>query len=119
MGTEHQKLKRYRKQAFAKQDGKCFWCGQRMIEKTPENAKDAWDHPRCCTADHVKPRAEGGQTTPQNIVAACRACNNGRHYVPTVWSAGEGRATLADVWPKGEQDEGVQAQVERTHLAPP
>ena len=42
------------------------------------------DHPDSrlrCTADHVQPRSDGGQTTAANVVAAHRLCNAGRHYL--------------------------------------
>lgn len=69
-----------------------------MILKTSENAATIWDHPRACTADHLRLQSQGGLTTEENIVAACRECNNGRH-----WSSADDplkmRATLADVWP--------------------
>jgi 5-methylcytosine-specific restriction endonuclease McrA len=32
-----------------------------------------------CTAEHLKPRSEGGSNAASNIVAACRRCNQNRH----------------------------------------
>lgn len=32
--------------------------------------------PRSCTVDHVKPRKEGGKSTWENLVTACKPCNN-------------------------------------------
>ncbi len=32
-----------------------------------------------CTAEHLTAKADGGPTTPRNIVAACRTCNMRRH----------------------------------------
>jgi hypothetical protein len=32
-----------------------------------------------CTAEHLLPVSEGGSTTPENIVACCRFCNENRH----------------------------------------
>jgi 5-methylcytosine-specific restriction endonuclease McrA len=32
-----------------------------------------------CTAEHVKARCNGGKDNASNIVAACLACNRGRH----------------------------------------
>jgi 5-methylcytosine-specific restriction endonuclease McrA len=40
-------------------------------------------HPKLCTADHLLPRYAGGKTIAGNIVAACRACNNGRNSPET------------------------------------
>ena len=42
------------------------------------------DHPDSrlrCTAEHVQPRLDGGQTTAANVVAAHRLCNAGRHHL--------------------------------------
>jgi 5-methylcytosine-specific restriction endonuclease McrA len=41
----------------------CQYCGQRP-------------HARELTMDHVIPRAQGGSTRWNNVVAACRACNH-------------------------------------------
>jgi 5-methylcytosine-specific restriction endonuclease McrA len=50
-----------------------------MIWKTKENAALVWDRIDVCTADHVVQQSIGGKTTRDNIVAACRQCNNRRH----------------------------------------
>jgi len=39
----------------------CHWCGE------PAD-----------TADHLIPRAMGGESTPDNLVPACRSCNSRR-----------------------------------------
>ncbi|WP_436078222.1 HNH endonuclease [Acidovorax delafieldii] len=36
-------------------------------------------HPRSCTAEHLQAKRDGGVDMPQNIVAACRYCNEARH----------------------------------------
>ena len=73
------RLKLLRRAAFKRQGGLCHWCGQAMLWKDNDNAAEVWDHPRCCTADHVLQRSHGGVTENANIVAACRECNNKRH----------------------------------------
>ena len=40
----------------------CQYCGEQ------KHAKDL-------TLDHILPRAQGGATTPQNLVSACKKCN--------------------------------------------
>jgi len=35
-----------------------------------------------CTAEHLHPKKEGGRNTRDNVVAACRYCNNKRHARP-------------------------------------
>ncbi len=41
---------------------RCQYCGNN------KHAKDL-------TLDHIQPRAQGGESTPQNLVTACVACN--------------------------------------------
>ena len=98
-GRDQARLKRYRKRAFERQGGLCYWCKKPMIWKTAENAALVWNDPLVCTGDHLVLRAHGGGTTVENIVAACRGCNNSRHWSSTQ-NPIEGRATLADVWPQ-------------------
>ncbi len=62
-----------REAAYARQGGLCYWCEQPMLLDVPAN------HSRACTADHLLFRAKGGRTRIDNIVAACRRCNNNRH----------------------------------------
>ncbi len=64
-GTEQRRLRRFRAEALQRQGGRCFWC-------------DAGLDAESATADHVSPRAFGGRTTPDNIVAACWPCNHRR-----------------------------------------
>jgi hypothetical protein len=71
--------KRLRLALFIEQDGRCYWCKQRMIVKTKRNAKWVWDHPDMCTLDHLVLRCEGGPLSKRNAVAACRWCNTHRH----------------------------------------
>lgn len=62
------------------QNHRCCYCGHHMIRHvhfdyfpTPPNA---------ATKDHVKPRVYGGETTWENMVAACYQCNTLRGEVP-------------------------------------
>lgn len=93
-GRERDRFRRFRREAFDAQGGKCFWCGVGMFQPEEESARD-----RTCTGDHLIMRVNGGKTTRRNIVAACRKCNSGRHEDYTAARTGPGRATLADVWP--------------------
>lgn len=45
----------------------CHWCGC-VLE------------PKKVTIDHVIPRARGGTSKPENLVVACKACNNFRGF---------------------------------------
>lgn len=60
---------------FQDQRGFCKYCARQMT-------MDIEDEHLVCTIDHVKPRAEGGHTLVENIVGACRQCNNGRGVIP-------------------------------------
>lgn len=62
-----------RLRAYNAQGGLCHWCKQPM--KRDCGPTD----PRLLTADHLVPLYAGGKTQPDNIVAACRHCNNTRH----------------------------------------
>ncbi|WP_417209317.1 HNH endonuclease [Antarctobacter sp.] len=78
-------IKRLRKQKWAAQKGRCYYCGQPMWETdadafqrehgvTPGLAKKFQS-----TAEHLKARSEGGSDAAANIVAACLYCNRTRH----------------------------------------
>lgn len=64
-GGERQRLRIYRADAYRKQNGKCHWCGGH-VEKDE------------ATADHLSEVRCGGATSRENIVMACRPCNNDR-----------------------------------------
>jgi len=86
MSTVTSKTQRFRNAAYISQGGKCYWCGAQMIIKTKKNASQVWNDPRVCTADHLEWQAVGGKTTRDNIVAACRDCNNKRHPPKKLWN---------------------------------
>jgi 5-methylcytosine-specific restriction endonuclease McrA len=70
-----EKLKLLRDQAFARQNGQCYWCDRLMLRPS---AKVPANHGFACTAEHLIPRSHGGRDTSHNIVAACRRCNSSR-----------------------------------------
>ena len=52
------------------QKGKCFYCDKPLrIKPWRRNRGDGW------TRDHVVPTVRGGPNGGENIVLACRACN--------------------------------------------
>lgn len=71
-GYEAQRLRRFRAEACERQGGKCYYCQCAMT------FDDDPPKPTTCTAEHLKPRADGGPTTRRNIVAACARCNHAR-----------------------------------------
>lgn len=48
-------------------EGKCHWCGQRFA-------------PAELTMDHVVPLVRGGRSTKNNLVPACKECNNRKKH---------------------------------------
>ncbi len=87
---------------MAQQHGRCFYCGRAMWEKDPEAfgwvfgvAPAAIPQLRC-TAEHLKPRCEGGRNTVRNIVAACLYCNRTRHRAKAPLSPEAYRARVRD-----------------------
>ena len=81
-------IKRLRANAFHRQQGLCFYCGQPMWLTDPDTHARTYGlslrqvmHLRA-TAEHLLARCDGGTNAPQNIVAACRCCNRRRHARP-------------------------------------
>jgi 5-methylcytosine-specific restriction endonuclease McrA len=74
------KLQVLRELAFTRQDGKCWWCGELMLQRS---AKMPANHPLLVTAEHLLQRARGGRVAVGNIAAAHAACNSRRHRRPT------------------------------------
>lgn len=77
-----------RAQACKQQGGRCFYCNRPMWTSNARVFAKQLGISRKqalalrCTAEHLIARQEGGADTPDNIVAACRACNQGRHAQP-------------------------------------
>lgn len=70
--SEHEKvststIKRYR--AVQRQGNTCLYCGGYIGLKTAE-------------MDHIVPRAGGGNSTTENLVAVCRTCNAAKGKLP-------------------------------------
>lgn len=61
--------KRLRYEVLRRDDHTCRYCGARAPEVK-------------LTVDHVVPVALGGDDAPDNLVAACAACNSGKSSVP-------------------------------------
>lgn len=57
---------------WKRQNGRCAYCGERMVSPKKLN------HPRRLTLDHIIPRSKGGGNAINNLVAACRACNEAK-----------------------------------------
>lgn len=54
-------------------EGKCYYCGQDVP-------------PKDLTMDHIVPIIRGGRSTKNNLVPACKDCNNKKkHSLPLEW----------------------------------
>jgi 5-methylcytosine-specific restriction protein A len=59
----------------------CYWCHVAM-NRAP-------DHPQQMTCDHKIPLARGGLDNPNNLVPACRKCNQERGHAMPEMTVGE------------------------------
>lgn len=76
--TNRKIIRRARKTATRRQEGRCFWCDVDLDRPTSH-------HSNACTADHVVPRSLGGKNKG-NIVSSCLGCNQARGNNPLeVW----------------------------------
>lgn len=61
------------KTLWNRQNGRCFYCGKGMLQKT---SKKKLEH-LLMTEDHILPTSRGGNDKiKENKVLACRKCNN-------------------------------------------
>ena len=78
-------LAKHRRAAFARQNGRCHYCGFPMWLEDPSELSAPFglsDHESArlqCTAEHLVARQDGGGDGADNIVAACLFCNATRH----------------------------------------
>ena len=78
-------LSRLRESSLQRQRGRCFYCNVLLAPAKSEafakrfNLSPDQVRPLQCTAEHLKPRKDGGKDKRGNIVAACRKCNESRH----------------------------------------
>jgi hypothetical protein len=86
MNTKKRKrLIQLRRQAFLSQNCQCFYCRLLMWEQGGKQLAKRMGIPirlaryLRCTAEHLRPQANGGPDTPENVVAACAWCNHERH----------------------------------------
>lgn len=71
---ERQKSRELKKTSWWKQklsDGACYYCGQKFSKEE-------------LTMDHKVPLARGGVSSRNNIVVACKKCNNEKTYKTSV-----------------------------------
>jgi len=84
-----QRLKNHRRNAAVAQRYLCYYCGLEMLEADPvrfmarHGLSPRQAEQRRCTAEHLRPRGEGGTDASHNIVAACWLCNQARHWART------------------------------------
>jgi len=95
MARKRKSLKSPRLTAYTKQKGRCFYCGYPMWL---DNSSDFSDKYKIslrqasqfqCTGEHLMPFQDGGNSSQENIVAACKFCNQTRHKRKNTPSSGE------------------------------
>ncbi len=75
----------FRSKALSRQHGRCYYCELFMWSGDPvafasKHGLTLRQVKRLqCTGEHLQARQDGGKNSEANIVAACRACNQGRH----------------------------------------
>lgn len=81
----HEHLRQLRRQAYSNQNCQCFYCQLLIWEQGGKQLAKKLGIPirlakyLRCTAEHLRPQADGGPDTAENIVAACNWCNQQRH----------------------------------------
>ena len=64
---------------FRQQNGKCFYCGIKMVPPKMTGPNDS----RIRTVDHLIPKFLDGLSIPSNLVYACKGCNEAKgHQMP-------------------------------------
>jgi hypothetical protein len=66
-----------RKRIYERDGWRCIWCGGKLTFRDEQRG----DSP---TLDHVLPRALGGSNAADNLVTACRHCNQKRRHTTAV-----------------------------------
>lgn len=72
--VDHVGLVRNKIQTWHEQNGRCCYCYVETWLKPYSTGSSRFE----ATAEHIKPRAQGGLNNYQNIVMACKVCNNER-----------------------------------------
>lgn len=57
----------------AQHGGRCWYCGCELTRQNGDASVKT-----TATRDHIIPRSKGGTNRADNLIAACRACNNGK-----------------------------------------
>ena len=79
------KITTLRSIAYSHQAGRCYYCNMLMWTKSPNEFASKYGITEMqakrhqCTAENLQARKDGGETSPSNIVAACKLCNQRRH----------------------------------------
>lgn len=85
MNNKRKSLSKPRSKAFINQQGICYYCNQPMWLNDPEKFTLKYNltlkqaRRFQCTGEHLIAHQDGGTSAQNNIVAACRYCNQQRH----------------------------------------
>ncbi len=67
---------------FHKQNGKCHYCGVKMILHGSTAVLKRPARKKLASKDHIIPRSHGGSHNMSNLVCACAHCNAKRGNMP-------------------------------------
>ena len=86
------KLAKLRSIQAKRQGWRCFYCSFQMWNGDLALPSERYSLPAGlierfrCTAEHLRPQRNGGKDSLDNVVAACKYCNNNRHKMRDVLS---------------------------------
>lgn len=91
MGSKDAQRRYKRKiEMYAEQDGACYLCGETMLD--PSSTEQLKDHCLYPEFEHVTPKSKGGTNDMNNLLLACRSCNQSkRDLMPLDITTPEGR----------------------------
>ena len=73
------------------QEARCFYCGLEF------------SHPLLATLEHLRPRSQGGDISPWNVVYACASCNWKRDSRPlTLAEQTKAAQIMTKLWKKAK-----------------
>lgn len=115
-------ISKFRNKAYREQNGRCYYCGHPMWVDAKSNFADQYDISEKqakwfqCTAEHLKARCDGGQNSQENIVAACKFCNEKRHLAKKPYCPSEYKIKVKKRLSKGRWNSTLFARNESNAL---
>ncbi|WP_082729098.1 HNH endonuclease [Burkholderia sp. LA-2-3-30-S1-D2] len=85
IAAEEKRSDQIERNALSVEPAQCYLCGVSLTKK--KNARDQ------CTVEHIWPLSLGGETVEENIIPACKDCNDKRSNTIT-WAWGPVQSTF-------------------------